>query len=147
MKINWGNSILLVFALFLTVMITFIVFSLRQNTDLVSKDYYEKGANYTHQMEINTRSASFRDSIQLKIIDHQLVAQFSKSIYQRSDTMQVTFYRPSDQKLDFTTKVLVKTATQTFDQKNLIKGRYVATFAWMIGKEQYQVEKELILEN
>ena len=46
-----------------------MVFSFRQNIDLVERDYYDKGANYTEQIEINKRSEIYQDSINTKAGD------------------------------------------------------------------------------
>ena len=65
MKLNWGYSIILFFVVFCSVMIGIMIFAFRQTNDLVTEDYYEKGADYTRQMELNSRSAAYQDSIQI----------------------------------------------------------------------------------
>ena len=101
MKLNWGQSIFLFFVIFISLAAAFIIFSLRQNNDLVTDDYYEKGADYTHQMEINSRSVVYQDSIKLSDQNYLLIARFSKSIDMMTDTMRIYFFRPSDRKSDF----------------------------------------------
>ena len=51
MKINWGTAIVLFLAVFFCLMAVFVTFALRQNNDLVTDDYYEKGANYSQTIE------------------------------------------------------------------------------------------------
>ena len=142
MKINWGYSIIIFFVVFCSLMIAFLVFSLRQNSDLVTNDYYEKGANFTHQMEINSRSASYNDSILLRDQNGTLVARFAKSINQMSDSMNIYFYRPSNKKLDY--KVVARLASDSisFDKKSLVNGHYTLTFEWSHEKKRYQVVKD-----
>ncbi len=142
MKINWGYSIIIFFVVFCSLMIAFLVFSLSQNSDLVTDDYYEKGANFTHQMEINSRSASYNDSILLRDQNGTLVARFAKSINQMSDSMNIYFYRPSNKKLDY--KVVARLASDSisFDKKSLVNGHYTLTFEWSHEKKRYQVVKD-----
>jgi len=146
MKLNWGQSIVLFFAIFLSLAIGFIICSLRQNNDLVAENYYEKGADYTHQMEINSRSAVYADSIQLLNQNSQLVARFSKSIDQMTDTMHIYFFRPSDKRFDFEFAALLNSDSLAIDKSKLEKGRYKVKFQWFQSRISYQVEKEFFIE-
>ena len=59
MKFNWGTGIFMFLALFLLASAAFIIFAVRQDVNLVHKDYYEKGVDYTEQMNVNSRSTEF----------------------------------------------------------------------------------------
>ena len=142
MKLNWGYSIILFFVVFFTLMIGFVIFAFRQTTDLVTEDYYEKGAAYTGQMEINQRSLVFNDSILLSDQRTYLSAKFSKSITRMADTMHIYFYRPSDKKSDYTFSTVLKSDSIAIEKRNLVKGRYVVTFGWNSGAKSYEIGKE-----
>ena len=146
MKLNWGQSIFLFFVIFITLAVVFIIFSLRQNNDLVTDDYYEKGADYTHQMEINSRSFVYQDSIKLSDQNNLLIARFSKSRDIMTDTMFIYFFRPSDKKSDFEFWVLLNSDSIVIDKSNLIKGRYQVKFQWSQNKESFFVQKEVFIE-
>ena len=146
MKINWGYSSIIFFVIFCSLMIGFLVFSLRQNSDLVTDDYYEKGADYTHQMEIGSRSLTYNDSIRLLDQKGSLIASFAKSIHQMTDSMNIYFYRPSDKKLDYKVNVRLSSNSVSFEKKNLISGQYTVTFEWSHDKKGYQVVKDLFLQ-
>jgi len=146
MKLNWGQSIVLFFAIFLSLAIGFIIFSLRQNNDLEAENYYEKGADYTHQMEINGRSAVYNDSIQMMNQNSQIVARFSKSIDLMTDTMHINFFRPSDKRFDFEFASLLNSDSLAIDKSKLVKGRYKVKFQWFQNLISYQVEKEFFIE-
>lgn len=146
MKLNWGQSIFLFFVIFISLAVVFIVFSLRQNNDLVTENYYEKGADYTNQMEINLRSAVYNDSIQLMTQNSLLVARFSKSIDQMADTMHINFFRPSDKRFDFEFSSLLSSDSLSIDKSKLAKGRYKVQFQWFQSRVSYQVEKEFFIE-
>lgn len=146
MKLNWGQSIFLFFVIFLSLAIVFIVFSLKQNNDLVTDDYYEKGARYAQQMEINGRSAVYADSIQLMDQNSRLVARFSKSIGQMADTMNIYFFRPSDKRFDYRYMGLLISDSLSIEKSNLVKGRYKVKFQWLCHHENFLVEKEFFVE-
>jgi len=146
MKLNWGQSIFVFFVIFVSLGVVFIIFSLRQNNDLVEDDYYEQGANYTRQMEITSRSSVFNDSIQLKQENGILVASFSESISNMADTLYIDFYRPSDKRLDYGFLVLLNADSVVIDKGQLVKGRYTVKFQWNYKQNRYLVEKEYFCE-
>ena len=146
MKLNWGNSIFLFLTLFVMLGIGFVVFSLSKSNDLVTTDYYQKGADYTKQMEITGRSAVYNDSIWVLNQNKNVVVRFAPAINQMTDTMQVYFYRPSDKKLDFNFQGLLNTDSLIIKKEYLSGGRYKVKFQWYYNRESYQVEKEFFIE-
>ena len=146
MKLNWGNSIFLFLTLFVMLGIGFVVFSLSKSNDLVTADYYQKGADYSRQMEVTGRSDVYNDSI--RVINHNkdVVVRFAPSINLMTDTMQVYFYRPSDKKLDFNYQGLLNTDSLIIKKDYLSGGRYKVKFQWYYNRESYQVEKEFFIE-
>jgi len=146
MKLNWGNSIFLFLTVFVLMGIAFVVFSLSKSNDLVTTDYYQKGADYTKQMEITGRSAVYNDSIQVLNQNKNVVVRFAHSINQMTDTMQVYFYRPSDKKLDFNYQGLLNTDSLIIKKEFLSGGRYKVKFQWLYNRESYQIEKEFFIE-
>ncbi len=146
MKLNWGYSIILFFIVFCSLMIGFIIFSLRQNNDLVTDDYYEKGAGYTGQLEMNSRSAIYNDSIQLASQNQLIVVRFAKSFKLNSDSILIYFYRPSDKKFDYSLQSLLRSDSITIEKKWLVKGRYTVKFEWMNRQKSYQVEKDFFIQ-
>ncbi|HZK97260.1 MAG TPA: FixH family protein [Prolixibacteraceae bacterium] len=146
MKLNWGNSIFLFLTVFVLMGIAFIVFSLSKNNDLVTTDYYQKGADYTKQMVITGRSAVYNDSIRVINQNNDVVVRFAHSINLMTDTMQVYFYRPSDKKLDFNYQGLLNTDSLIIKKEYLSGGRYKVKFQWLYNRESYQIEKEFFIE-
>jgi hypothetical protein len=145
-KLNWGQSIFIFLIGFLLLAIVFIVFSLRQNNDLVTNDYYEKGADYTNQMEITNRSSVFSDSIQLLNQNTNLLVRFSDSINQMTDSMHIYFYRPSDKKLDVQFWETIGPDSLIISKERFAKGRYKVQFQWIFDRNSYLVEKDFFIE-
>jgi hypothetical protein len=146
MKLNWGQSIFLFFVVFISLAIAFIIFSLRQNNDLVTDNYYEKGAAYSNQMEINGRSVVYNDSIQLINQNNIIVVRFSKSIDRMADTVYISFFRPSDKMFDCNFICPLATDSLEIEKSKLAKGRYKVKFRWGYGGDSYMTEKEFFIE-
>jgi len=146
MKLNWGKSIFLFYIIFVGLCVTFIVFSLRQNNDLVTEDYYEKGADYSTQIEINKRSSTYADSITLMPRKGQVSFVFCESLCQLTDTLNVYFFRPSDKILDVKLKIPLNDTVFLYSSDQLIHGRYIAQITWTSQELNYQVDKDIRIE-
>ena len=87
MKINWGRALIIFFILFFIWVLFFVLFAIRQNIDLVSDDYYQKGASYTDQININKRSLPYQDSIQISTAQGQVQIVLSRGLASAGDSV------------------------------------------------------------
>jgi hypothetical protein len=145
MKFNWGHGILTFIIIFLILSIAFIIFSLNQSADLVSDDYYDQGADYSKQIEINKRSFIYRDSISVKKTDTSIQVILCKSLMNTGDTLNIHFYRPSDKKADLKLRFSM-TDNIIIPSKELKSGRYVVKISWKHQGEIYNIDKELFIK-
>jgi hypothetical protein len=145
MKFNWGHSITAFFAVFITLAIVFIIFSLKQNNDLVEKDYYKKGADYTSQMKINQRSKIFEDSVSLKLSDDYAIVSLSNSIVTKADTLNALFFRPSDKKLDNYIKTSIAGDNIKIPLSGFVRGRYIVHLSWTMNGDVFMLKKDVFI--
>jgi hypothetical protein len=145
MKFNWGHGIFIFLTIFVILAIAFIVFSLNQDIDLVSKDYYNKGASFSEQIEINRRSENYIDSINIVINQTNVSVLLSSSLQNSNDTITAYFYRPSDKNSDFSLTSIMTEKIEIPTNK-LKKGRYIIKFSWKHDNETYNIEKETRIE-
>ena len=146
MKLHWGNAITIFFVIFLSLAIYFIIFSLRQNRDLVSENYYNDGAEYTKQIYINERSSFFKDSLTINITEHNIEFAFCDSITKNSNTIYANFYRPSNKKFDYKIKFDTKSGNYLVDKSELEKGRYIVTLSWKMNTLNYEITNDLFVD-
>ena len=145
MKLHWGNAIFIFFTIFLTLAAIFITFSFRQKVDLVESDYYEQGANYTNQININNRSEIFQDSISISSSSEFVEINLSNSIKENTNYIHIHFFRPSDENLDLKYELNTNEDHQISTSK-FSKGRYIAKIKWESENETYMVQKDLFIE-
>ena len=141
MKFNWGTGIVIFLILFLVACAAFIIFAMRQDVNLVHKDYYEKGVDYTDQMKVNSRSAQFNDKIQTGAMDEYLVVGFEESLVSNIDSGNVLLYRPSDSKQDVLFPMIFSDNSIKIPKKNLISGRYILKLSWYSDGLKYEIDK------
>ena len=145
MRFTWETAIFIFFAIFISLCIAFIVFALHQNQDLVEDDYYNKGAGYTIQMEINKRSLPYGDSLKINLSDTCLSFNISKYMTTYIDTLNVYFFRPSGKHEDYRT-ILKPAGSMMVSNTHLKTGRYIAKISWFEKKKVFMLEKEIIVK-
>jgi len=145
MKFNWGHGILVFIIFFLLLSTIFIIFSLNQAQDLVAEDYYDKGAGYSSQIEVNKRSSVYQDSISINTFDSSIHLELSQDLALSGDTLYVHFYRPSDKNADLKIKFPMQSEIN-FQSSALKKGRYIVKMSWNHLGDLYNIEKEIIIK-
>ena len=146
MKLNWGKSLILFFIIFFAWVLYFVLFALRQNDDLVADDYYQKGAKYTDQIDINRRSVSYQDSIQINSTGNSVQIILSKGMTSGQDTMHVYFFRSSDKSKDLNISFKKMDSPFQFEKSKLVHGRFIVYFTWNMLNEKYSVTKTVDIE-
>jgi hypothetical protein len=146
MRLNWGKSLILFFIVFFIWVISFVLFALRQNTDLVADDYYQKGAKYSDQIKINQRSATYQDSLQINIKGNKVELIPGKSLASAGDSVQIYFFRSSDKAKDLRFRFKIADAPFLIEKNKLSHGRYQVFVTWGKGEKQMMVKKILDVE-
>jgi len=143
MKFNWGTGILIFLILFLLAAAAFIIFAINQDVNLVHKDYYEKGVDYTEQMTTTTRSAQFENEIQIELKDENLLISFEGSLVANIDSGKVLLYRPSNSKQDVLYPMNFTGNSLKLPQKDMVRGRYILKLSWYSDGLKYEIDREV----
>ena len=146
MKINWGTGILIFLILFLSAAFVFIVFAMRQDVNLVHEDYYEKGADYSQQMNVEARSAEFANAVQTRIEGESLFIDFDTTFTLRIDSGNVLLFRPSNSSLDFNMPIKSSESSILIPKSKLMPGRYILKLYWYSGGLKYEVDKTVFIQ-
>ncbi len=146
MKFNWGTGIFIFLVLFLLACAAFIIFALRQNVNLVHKDYYEKGVNYTDQMNVSARSKQYYSSIQTQLFKEYLRIDLEDSLASKIDSGNVLLYRPSNSRLDIILPLNQIENSILISKEDLVNGRYILKMTWYFDGQKYQVDKQVNIQ-
>ena len=141
MKINWGRALIIFFGLFFIWVFSFVFFALRQNEDLVSEDYYQKGAKYSDQIGINQRSDAYQDSVLITSAESHVQVTLSKSLALAADSVQVYFFRSSDKKKDVRLNYTHPGSPLLVENNLLSHGRYQVFVTWNKVGQHFMVKK------
>ena len=123
-----------------------MVFAFRQDVNLVYKDYYVKGVDYTEQMNVDARSANYYNALHTHLEDQFLVVDFEASLALTIDSGNVWLYRPSNSKLDLKFPLLLSANSVKIPKDDLLSGRYILKLFWYSEGLKYEVDKPVNIQ-
>lgn len=134
---TWGKWIVVAFVLFAGFIATLVTVCMRQDVNLVSKDYYKDELAYQDQIARIDNTNALREKPVIKRADNFLDVDFKQ--FDEIENGELKLFRPSDPKMD---KVFLLQSTdvkkQSFSIDGMEKGMYRARMTWqMNGKEFY----------
>lgn len=146
MKINWGTGIFIFLTLFLMASAGFIIFAVNQNVNLVHKDYYEKGVDYTDQMNVNERSVQYKNALTVGLQNDFFLIDIEESLAARIDSGNVLMFRPSNSKDDISIRLNKLAKTVQIPKEELLNGRYILKFSWYSGGLRYELDQPVNIQ-
>ncbi len=136
---NWGKSLVLVMALFITFILVMVVKMISTSTDLVSEDYYQKEIDYEQEIVAVKNMQRLNVESEIVVNDEFLIFNLPKEV--NFTDMEIKLIRPNDKKLD---KLFVVKDTKTYlvPISELQKGKYSVEMTFKVdGVPCMQKEK------
>ena len=146
MKINWGTGIVLAFVMFISFILYFVI---RMNTDsraninLVTEDYYQAELGFQQEIDAEHRANNLSEKVTVQKTDQGLNVVFPESMENQPMKGTVSFYRPSNKKIDFELPLALSDSQMMIPDKRLVAGRWDITVFWTLNGEDY-IQKERI---
>lgn len=146
MKFNWGTGIFTFLALFLLAAAAFIIFAVRQDVNLVHKDYYEKGVDYTEQMNVEARSEKFSNAFTVSLQNDFLMLEIDDILSAKIDSGSILLFRPSSSKKDVIFQLTKSPKLIHIPKEDLTHGRYILKFFWYSEGLKYEVDQPVNIQ-
>ncbi len=147
-KLNWGWSILIVYASFIIIFVFFFIksFQEQKSNDLVVEDYYKKELAYGEVIAKRQNADTMR--IPIKIIDNDTDVNivFPDYILGQNVVGKIELYKPNNKKLDKTIPINLKNNQQKITKIILIPGRWYITLDWKNKNTEYFIQKKLSIK-
>ena len=149
MKINWGTSIVIAFALFMTFILYFVVkvqTDSKYDNELVVEEYYKHDAHFGDEM---IRIQNAHDLVQKPIIT--AATEGIKIVFPDTFTPQkikgkVSLYRPSNKKLDFEITISLSNSTLLIPKLSLVDGRWDINIEWQYENKPYLTKETVYIK-
>jgi len=141
MKINWGAGIVIAMVAFMSFILFFVVKMFTEDQyqyDLVVEEYYKQEIGFQDELDAEKNAIELAENVVIEQTETGVSIVFPGK--EESSTVDgiVTFYRPSNKKLDFTRAVVVE------DQKMFISKNEIAPGIWNISVKWNQNGKTYI---
>ena len=140
MKMNWGKGMALVMIGFMAFIIVLATKMSNIDTNLVEKDYYEKGQNFKVINEMKSNYKANSSFMNLKKESSGIEISFIEQV----DSGYIHLYRPSDSKLDIKLDLKDK-IDLTIPTEDLIKGKWKAKILFFKSGRGFLTEQSLEL--
>jgi nitrogen fixation protein FixH len=149
MRINWGTSIVIAFALFISFILYFVIkvqSNSKYDNELVVDEYYKKDAKFGAEMVRVQNAADLSDKPAITATNGEVTIVFPKIYDSKKITGKVSLYRPSNKKLDFEIPLSLTNSTLLIPKKSLVGGRWDINMEWEYSGKTY-LTKETIYIN
>jgi hypothetical protein len=139
---NWGTKLVIVMAMFMTMIIVYVVLMMRSDPDaLVDTDYYEKGINYNADYRKKMHVRQDRATPTFSLRNDSLIVVFT-----REATGNMRMIRTADSKLDQRFEIDTDTGNMfRIPVSTMARGLWKVQLDWTSMGRPYLYEKELML--
>lgn len=149
MKLNWGTSIVIAFGLFMS-FILFFVFKVQGNpkydNELVVEEYYKRDAKYGDEMKKVQNAYGLQQLPSISELQQGIVVTFPKYFNPEKVSGEVSFYRPSDKKLDFKLVLKLSGHSQLIPKSDFAGGLWDISLNWKYAGKDYLIKQEMYLK-
>lgn len=143
----WPIAIAAYFVVFITFLVSFIVFATRHHVDLVRADYYEEELRFQQRLDQVQRTREAGGPLS---VAYDAARQCITLALPSSGTAQVSgnihLYRPSDARLDQQWPLgLDATGTQRLDASKLERGLWKVRVEWSLDGKDYYLDQKVVV--
>ena len=138
MKINWGTGIVLSFILFIAfilVMVLQMSLSKRADHELVTSSYYKKELAFQNEIDAQENAAIYK--LNWQKTESNLILTIEDWTASTSE-ITVSFYRPSNQALDFTVSGVNEVMIPL---SKMVQGKYQVSVGWSKNQKNYLIKE------
>jgi nitrogen fixation protein FixH len=144
---HWGRGIFISIIIFLAGTAFMIAIAVNSPSDLVVKDYYEKGVEYQEQIDRINRTNALSENVAIEYTGNGLFIQIPKMFSPEKIRGEVLFYRPSDSKEDLRIPLSIDTSgTALISTAGLGKGFWKAELSWSADDKGYFKETSFTIQ-
>ncbi|MFQ3575451.1 MAG: FixH family protein [Cytophagales bacterium] len=138
---NWGNYIILSFIIFIGIMASMVVVSMKQDIPLVSRDYYEKEIKFQNEIDAISNAKNIENQVSTYLEDKNLHLKFS-DIMLKKGILEI--YSPLGAKHDRLAEFSKNDVI--FNVKNMKPGNYKIKIFWTdLNAKPFQINRSLYI--
>ena len=147
-KIGWGTSIVIAIALFMSFILYFVIkvqSDSKYDNDLVVEEYYKKDALYGEDYIKMQNAADLVEKPMVIQTKDSVEVKFPSSMNLQEIKGTVSFYRPSNKKLDFQVPISLSKPSLLIPKLNLVGGRWDIFIDWEYQSKSYKIKETIYI--
>ena len=148
LNIGWGTSIVIAFALFISFILYFVIkvqSDSKYDNDLVVEEYYKKDALYGEDYIKMQNAADLVEKPMVIQTKDSVEVKFPSSMNLQEIKGTVSFYRPSNKKLDFQVPISLSKPSLLIPKLNLVGGRWDIFIDWEYQSKSYKMKETIYI--
>ena len=144
-NLSWGTKLAMFISVYVIGILIFVGFSLTQDINLISTDYYPQGIDFQTKIDKIKNTYTLKEKVVVSQQAGTIQVQFPEGM--RSGVSgSIIFFRPSNSDNDLRSDIkLDETGLQVFKSEKLIKGRYAIKIDWKHQDKGYYQEEAIYL--
>lgn len=146
MKLNWGLLIVIVIACFVTMISILVISSVRQDFDLVTKDYYAEELKYQKVLDAGKNQAALSAPVQLVKEGNDVNLIFPSEFIGKQLSGTLQFFSMEHESWDKTYTIDIQDAKATISIADVHPANYTIKLNWTDDGKPYYQETELNIQ-
>ena len=147
-KIGWGTSIVIAIALFMSFILYFVIkvqSDSKYDNELVVEEYYKKDALYGEDYIKMQNAHDLTEKPQVTQIGDSVEIKFPAAFVPKDIQGTVSFYRPSNKKLDFQVPISLSKPSLLIPKLDLVGGRWDIFIGWEYQSKSYKLKETVYI--
>ncbi len=149
MKINWGTSIVIAFALFMS-FILYFVFTVQSNSkydnELVIEEYYKHDAHFEDELAKIQNAEDLKEKPIISNDTEGITIVFPRTFDPNEIKGKVSLYRPSAKHLDFEFPIQLSGSKLLIPKADFAGGNWDMTLSWNYQGKEYITQQKLYIK-
>jgi nitrogen fixation protein FixH len=144
----WPYAVIAFFTVFVSCVVSFGVWAVRQRVDLVGADYYEREVRFQQQIDSEARTKALGEPVGIAYdaTANRVVVALPAGAASRDVVGKIQLYRPSDSTLDRELALAPDAAgRQSVDTSELREGRWKIRVNWTASGSAYTAEQTVLV--
>ena len=140
------TGIVMSILLFLTGIITLVIFTTTIDENLVMEDYYSQDLVYQEQLDKANRAKALGETFSIQYIQgHGIWLKIDDQFIHDTVTGNIVFYRPSNKNLDRKMKLELVNGSQFIDTGAFENGLWEVQISWSMNGVDYYISQNIII--
>ena len=143
---NFGHKIVILYLSFVSLIVTLVTLCYKQDVELVSSDYYAQEIQFQEKIDASNNAKNSIYNINHLVSNNEVILTVDSALLSKDFKGTITFFRPSDSKMDVSYEMNFNNRQQIIETKSLIKGLYKLQLNWVSNQTPYFKEEVIFIK-